>query len=65
MAIALYTYPNETVREQWLALAQELYAINPAVLRGVVHRLEILEQTTQVPGVRETRLALETKVLKE
>ncbi|MFN2108144.1 MAG: OST-HTH/LOTUS domain-containing protein, partial [Anaerolineae bacterium] len=65
MAIALYTYPNETVREQWLALAQELFAINPAVLRSVVHRLEILEQTTQVPGARETRLALETKVLKE
>jgi hypothetical protein len=65
MAIALYTYPNETVREQWLTLVQELYTINPAVLRSVVHRLEILEQTTQVPGARETRLALETKVLKE
>jgi len=65
MAIALYTYPNETVREQWLALVQELYAINPAVLRSVVRRLEILEQTTQVPGARETRLVLENKVLKE
>jgi uncharacterized protein (TIGR00288 family) len=65
MAIALYTYPNETVREQWLALAQDLYAINPAALRGVVHRLEILEQTTQVPGARETRLILESKVLRE
>ncbi len=63
MAIALYTYPNETVRDQWLALVQELYAINPAVLRSVVRRLEVLEQTTQVPGARETRLALETNVL--
>ncbi len=51
------------MREQWLTLVRELYAINPAVLRSVVHRLEILEQTTQVPGARETRLALETNVL--
>ncbi len=65
MAIALYTYPNETVREQWLKLVEELYAVNPAVLRIVIRRLEILEQTTQVPGARETRLALESIVLKE
>lgn len=65
MAIALYTYPNETVRAQWLALVEELHAVNPAVLRIVIRRLEILEQTTQVPGTRETRLALEAIVLKE
>ncbi len=65
MAIALYTYPTEAVRAQWLALIEELHAVNPAVLRIVIRRLEILEQTTQVPGTRETRLALEAIVLKE
>ena len=63
MAIALYTYPNETIRNQWLELARELDAVNPTVLRIVVRRLEILEQTAQIPGTRETRLALESVVL--
>ena len=65
MAIALYTYPNETVRDQWLALARELYAVNPTVLRIVVRRLEILEQTAQISGTRDTRRALESIVLDE
>lgn len=64
MAIALYMYPNETVRDRWLELAQELYTVNPAILRIVIRRLEILEQTAQIPGTRETRLALEAIVLK-
>ena len=64
MAIALYTYPNDTVRDQWLELVKELYAVNPAILRIVIRRLEILEQTAQISGTRETRLALDTIVLK-
>ena len=64
MAIALYTYPSDTVRDQWLALARELYNVNPAIPRIVIRRLEILEQTAQIAGTRETRLALETIVLK-
>ncbi|MBN1873110.1 MAG: NYN domain-containing protein [Anaerolineae bacterium] len=59
MAIALYTDPNETIREQWLALVERLHQVNPAVLRIVIRRLETLEQTSPLPGTRETRLALE------
>lgn len=63
MAIALHTYPNDTVRDRWLELARELYLVNPAILRIVIRRLEILEQTAQISGTRETRLALEAIVL--
>ena len=65
MAIALYMYPDGEVREQWLNLVQELHTVNPTVLRTVIRRLEILEQTNPPPGTRETRLAMEMVVADE
>ena len=59
IAVALYMHPNPAVREQWLDQVRELYSANPAILRIVVQRLELFERTTDIPGVRKTRRALE------
>jgi hypothetical protein len=62
MAVALYQHPAPAVRERWFDLVRDLREVNPAVLRGVIQRLELLEQTASLPGALETRRALEAIV---
>ena len=59
IAVALYTHSNPAVREQWLTQVRELQRVNPAMLRIVKQHLESFERTAQIPGTRDTRLALE------
>ncbi len=59
IAIALYMHHNLNVRQEWLTLAQEMYATNPAIARMVIQRLEVFENTTQIPGARATREAFQ------
>ncbi len=59
IAVALYTHSNPAVREQWLAQVRELQRVNPAMLRIVRQHLESFERTAQIPGTRDTRMALE------
>ncbi len=59
IAVALYVHSNPAVREQWLTQVRDLQRVNPAMLRIVKQHLESFERTAQIPGTRDTRLALE------
>ncbi len=59
IAVALYTHSNPDVREQWLSQVRDLQRVNPAMLRIVKQHLESFERTAQIPGTRDTRMALE------
>ena len=58
MAIELYNHPNPRVGERWLKLAEELMRVNPALLRTVIQRINVLEKERETPGTRETSQAL-------
>ena len=58
MAIELYNHPNPRVGERWLKLVEGLMRVNPALLRTVVQRINVLEKERETPGTRETSQAL-------
>ncbi|MBX3053382.1 MAG: NYN domain-containing protein [Caldilineaceae bacterium] len=55
LCVLLHNHRNENVRRRWLELAQEIVRINPALLRGIIQRLALLEDEDQLAGSEETR----------
>ena len=54
----LHKHRSPQVHRRWLELAQEIVRINPALLRGIIQRLALLEDEDQLPGSLETRTTL-------
>jgi tetratricopeptide (TPR) repeat protein len=58
LAVLLYNHEQKAVRERWTEMARELARVNPALVRGLIQRIQFLEDDETVPGAHETRLAL-------
>jgi uncharacterized protein (TIGR00288 family) len=58
LAVLLHSHRNSQIRERWLEMVQTLVRINPALIRGVIQRLNFLEEDEQ-PG-EDTEATLQT-----
>jgi len=54
----LAIHPNPKVRSRWFNQARDLQRVNSPLLRIIIQRLEIFEQTADIPGTQQARIAL-------